>query len=61
MQNIHVVSRQKCHVPSNSALALPCTGKWIKLFTEIVLALNLHFQHIGLNLLEKQVHRSKER
>jgi hypothetical protein len=29
-----------------------CTGKWIKLFTETVLAFNQHFQHIGLNLQE---------
>jgi hypothetical protein len=35
--------------------------KWIKHFTETVLAVNLHFQHIGLNLQETQVHHSKER
>jgi hypothetical protein len=31
-----------------------------KKFTETVLAVSLHFQHIGLNLQENQVHHSKE-
>jgi hypothetical protein len=66
IQNIHVVSRLKFHVLSNCVLVFDvslilCTGKWIKLFTETVLAFNLHFQHIGLNIQEKQVHHSKER
>ncbi len=39
---------------------LLCTGKWSKLFTEALLALNLHFQHLGLNLQENQVHHSKD-
>ncbi len=38
-----------------------CTGKWIKLLTETVLAFNLHFQHIELSLKENQVHHSKQR
>jgi hypothetical protein len=37
------------------------TGNWRKHFTETVLAFNLHFQHIGLNLQENKVHHSKER
>jgi hypothetical protein len=37
------------------------TVKWIKLFSETVLAFNLHFQDIGLNLKQKQVYHSKER
>jgi hypothetical protein len=65
MQNVHVVSRPEFHVLSNGALAFAvrlilCTGKWIKHFTETVLAFNLHFQHIGLNLQEYKVHHSKE-
>jgi hypothetical protein len=66
MQNIHVVSRPEFHVLSNGALAsavslILCTGKWTKHFTEADLAFNLHFQHIGLDLQENQVHHSKER
>ncbi len=69
MQNVHVVSRPEFHVLSNGALVFPvslilCTGKWIlKLFTETVLAFNLHFQHmeLGLDLQENQMHHSKER
>jgi hypothetical protein len=65
MQNVHVISRL-FHVFSNSALdfaasLILCTGKWIKLFTETLLAFNLHFQQIGLNLQENQVHHSKKR
>jgi hypothetical protein len=29
-----------------------CTGKCLKLFTETVHALNLHFKHIGLSIEE---------
>ncbi len=36
-------------------------GKWTQLFTETVLAFNLHFEQLGLNLEENQVHHSKER
>jgi hypothetical protein len=67
MQNVHVVSRPKCHVLSNGVLLfgvshILCTGKWIKLFTETLLVSSLHFQHLGLNSLEEnQVHHSKER
>jgi hypothetical protein len=48
---------QNFYVLSNGEFAFAaclklCTGKWIKLFTEAVLALNLHFEHIRLNLLE---------
>jgi hypothetical protein len=51
MQNVHVVSTPKFDVHSNGALVFAvslilCTGKWIKHFTETVLAFNLHFQHI---------------
>ncbi len=65
MQNVHVVSRPEFQVLSNGAIGLGvslvlCTGKWIELFTETLLAFNLHFQHIGLNLQENQVHHSKE-
>jgi hypothetical protein len=49
MQNVHVVSRLKFHALSDGATVSPasqilCTGKWIELFTETVLAFNLHFQ-----------------
>ncbi len=37
-----------------------CNIIYRKLFTETVFAFNLHFQHIGLNLQENQVHHSKE-
>jgi hypothetical protein len=37
------------------------TRKFYKLFTGTVLAFNLYFQQIGLNLQENQVHHSKER
>ncbi len=65
MQNFHVVSRPKFHALSNGELAFAlslilCAWKWIKLFTEIVLGVNLHFQQLGLNLNENQVHNSKE-
>jgi hypothetical protein len=51
--NVNVVSSPKFHVLSNGALVFAlslilCTGKWIQLFTDIVLAFSLHFQHIGL-------------
>jgi hypothetical protein len=66
MQNVHVVSRPTFYVLSNGALVfhvslILCTGKWIQLLTETLLAINLHFQHIGLNLQGKQIHHSKER
>jgi hypothetical protein len=40
-----------------------CTvnSKWIKLFIETVLAFNLHFKYIGLNLQENQMHHSMVR
>jgi hypothetical protein len=65
MRNVRVVSRPKFYVLSNGALVFGvslvlCTGKWIQLFTETVLAINLHFQHIKLNLQENQVYHSKE-
>jgi hypothetical protein len=65
MQNFHVVSRAKFNALSNGALGFAVslilyTGKWINLFKEIVLAFKLHFQHIGLNLEENQVHHSKK-
>jgi hypothetical protein len=64
MQNLNVASTIR-HDFSNDAISfavglLLCTGKWIKLFIEAVLVFNLHFQHIGLNLQENQVHHSKE-
>jgi hypothetical protein len=64
MQNVTVIFGPKFHVFSNGGLIFAvslilCTGKWIGLFTEAVLAFNAHFQHIGLNLLEKVLH-SKE-
>jgi hypothetical protein len=57
MQNVHVVSRPGFHALSNGALLtavshILCTGKWMKLFRETWLAINLHFQHIELNLEE---------
>ncbi len=67
MQNDSADSRPKFDVISNGALVFSVpkpnilTGKWIKLFFETVLAFNLHFQHIGLNLRENQVYHSKER
>jgi hypothetical protein len=66
MLSVHAVSSPKFHVLSNGALAfgvslILCTGKWIKHFTETVLAFNLHFQQLGLNLDENKVHHSKER
>jgi hypothetical protein len=50
MQNVHAVSRPKCHALSNGAIVstvskILCTGKRIKLFTETVLAFNLYFQY----------------
>ncbi len=69
MQNFHVVSRSKFHVLSkNGAIVstvslILCTGNWIKLFIETVLAFNPHFQHIGigLSLQESQLYHSKAR
>ncbi len=57
-------SRPKFHALSNGALVFAvslilCTEKLIKLFTETVLAFNLHFQNIGINLQENKVHHSK--
>jgi hypothetical protein len=63
MQNVHVVSKPKFPVISNGVFRVSlilCTGKSIKLFTEAVLAFNLHVQHIELNLQENRVHHSKE-
>jgi hypothetical protein len=67
MQNVNIVTRPKFHVISNGGLVfgvslilILCRGKWTKIFTETVLASNLYFQHIGLNLQENQVHHSKE-
>jgi hypothetical protein len=65
MQNIYVASRPKLYVLSNGALIFGVslilyTGKWIKLFTETVLAFNLHLTYIRLNLQENQVPHSKE-
>jgi hypothetical protein len=58
-------STLKYYVLSNGALdfavsLILCTPKYIKLFTETVLAFSLHFQHTGLSLEENQVYRSKE-
>jgi hypothetical protein len=65
-KNVHIASRPEFHVLSNGALAsavsrILCTGKRIKLFTETVLAVNLHFQQLDLHLVENKVHHSKER
>jgi hypothetical protein len=66
MQNVHAVPRPNFHVLSNGGLVFGvslifCRGKWIQLFTETVLAFNLHFQHMGLNFQENQVNHLKER
>jgi hypothetical protein len=64
MQNVLVVSmsRPRFHVffPMVSALAfgvsliiIICSGKWIKLFTETLLAFNLNFQHYTTALIGK--------
>jgi hypothetical protein len=66
MHNVNVVYRPEFHALSNGALVfgvrlILCTGKWTKLLTETVLALDLHFRHIiGLNLQEDS-HHSKGR
>jgi hypothetical protein len=65
MQNFLVVPRQTFHVLSNGVLGflyvyVLCTGTCRKLLTETVLPINLHSQHIGLNLQENKVHHSKE-
>jgi hypothetical protein len=65
MQNNNVVSKPEFHVLSNSSLDFTASlilyiGKWIKSLIETVLAFNLHFQHIGLNLQENQVNHLKE-
>ncbi len=65
MHNVNVVSRPTFYVLSNGAIFFVvsltlCTVKWIKLFKETGLAISLHFQHIGFNLQENQVHHSKE-
>jgi hypothetical protein len=63
MQNVHVAYRPFPALSnSNGALAFAisvilCTGK----FTEAVLAFNLHFQQLGINLQGNKVHHSKER
>ncbi len=66
MQNAHV-PRPEFNVLSNSngaivftASPILRTGNWIKPFAGIVLALNLDFQHLGLNLQENQMYHSKE-
>ncbi len=51
MQNVHVASRPELNVLSNGALVLAVslivsTVKWIRLLTEAVLAILLHFQRI---------------
>jgi hypothetical protein len=51
---LNVASKPTFHVLSNGALAFAgslifCRDKGIKLITEAMLALNLHFQPIGLN------------
>ncbi len=60
MQNAQVVSRP-FHALSNGALVFAAnlihimyssTGKWVILFSENVIALNLYFLHLGLNLQE---------
>ncbi len=51
-------SFQCCYCFCKSKIIL---RKWTKLFIETVLAVNLHFKHIGLNLQEKPVHHWKER
>jgi hypothetical protein len=66
MQNVHVVSRPGFLVLSNGAFVFAvslilCTGKWRKHFTGTVLAFNLHFHQLGLNLQENKVNHSKER
>ncbi len=66
IQNINAISRPNFHVISNGSLICAvslifCAGKLIKLFTETVLAFNMLFQHIGLNLRKTQVHHSKKR
>jgi hypothetical protein len=53
--------RPEFHVLSNGALVVTVrlilpAGKWIKLFTEPC----FHFEHIGLNFQELQVHHSKD-
>jgi hypothetical protein len=49
------------NVPLVFAVSLKLiTEKWNQLFTETVLAFNLHFQHKGMHLQENQVHHSKE-
>jgi hypothetical protein len=64
--------RPEFHVLSNGELLfgvslILCTEEWIQLFTETVLAFNLHFQHIHIgtyiefNVQGNQVHHSKER
>ncbi len=49
MKNVHVVSKPVFHVLPNGALVFAvililCTGKWRQLFTETVLAFNMHFK-----------------
>jgi hypothetical protein len=64
-RQILVQNLSKCPVLSNGAFFLDvslifCAGKWIQLFTEAVLAFNLHFPQLRLKLQENQVHHSKE-
>jgi hypothetical protein len=67
MQIVQYVSRPGFHALSNGALAFAAsqilcgTGKWSKLFTGSVLAFNLYFQQLGLNLQGQKVHHCKER
>lgn len=55
MKNVKVVSKPKVYVTSNGAFVFAVimilyTGKWIRLFIGTVFTVNLHFQHIVLNL-----------
>jgi hypothetical protein len=66
MQKVHVVSRPKFIVLFTGAnffgvSLILCTGKWIQIFTETLLAaFNVHFQPIELKLQENQLPHSKE-
>jgi hypothetical protein len=65
MQSVNVVSRAKFHVISKGVFGLAlslilCTGKWIELVIETLVAFNLYFQPIGLNLHENQAQHSKD-
>jgi hypothetical protein len=62
---VNVTSSSEFDVISNGALGMAvslilCTGKCTRIFKETVLAVNLQFQHIGLNLQKNQVRHWKE-